>query len=100
MQITEEVQAEIMEILLDDQMKHAEFPTDEEMQAMFEAAEPEDWAKARQVEEMNVEQMLCPVPHRIRYEHEPTPAENTAEQLADIERGNVEASRNTYRSHD
>jgi hypothetical protein len=35
MQITEQVQAEIMEMLTDDQMKHAEGPSDEEMEQMF-----------------------------------------------------------------
>jgi hypothetical protein len=37
MQITEEQQAEIMEILADDQMKHGEPPTEEELEGMYDA---------------------------------------------------------------
>jgi hypothetical protein len=96
MQIAEQVQAEIMEIAADDQMKHAEAPSDEEMEQMFAAVEQDpDWAKERQMQELGVERMLAPIAHRPRYNHEPTSAENRAEQLAEIERGNVESSRTT-----
>jgi len=107
-----------MEIAADDQMRHAEAPSDEEMEQMFHQTTQEEIVeenrKSAEREAFFAEQdahQYCspprgckacrdawsaPLSRRPRYNRELTSAENTAEQLADIERGNFEASRNNH----
>ncbi len=119
MQITEQVQAEIMEILADDQMKHAEPPSDEEMEKMYygitqaerialnkvsaleaerDREEKDAWLASVRAEEFM--QRAHEITHRPRYNHEQTPAENRAEQLGDTERSNVESSQARINYHE
>ena len=100
MQITEEVQAEVMEILADDQMKHAEAPSDAEMEAMHSAfipsEEEHDWVKEARLEEIRVHEMLRPIPHRSKWNGNNYPGQELDEHI----RANAEAAHTDSHRYD